>query len=1067
MKYTKTILLCLLIFSFRPGLNGQTYFRHYQVEDGLSNNAVICSVQDKNGFLWFGTKDGLNRYDGYSFKIFRYESGQPGCIGNNFIHSLYVDEKGILWVGTERGLYSYDPVMEGFKLLDGTGNDQISRMASDGKGNLWFISGFTLSRLHQPSGKLTYFTIEQYFEATSVATEPDGTLWASTPNGFLKRFNPASQNFSSFDVFKQSGSNVPRWIERIYCAGEGRIFVGTSYEGAKLFDAVKGTYKNIITHNEDKTALFVRNFMKISEQEYWIATESGIYIYNMKTSAVINLKKNQADNYSLSDNAVYTFTRDKEGGIWAGTYFGGVNYFPRQYTPFKKVIPYNGNNSISGNVVREIRQDHFGNLWIGTEDAGLNKIDNKTGVITQFKPTGKKGSISYSNIHGLLVHNNELWIGTFEHGIDVMNIVTGKVMRHYSTTTDTSLKSNFIYCVYQTASGQILIGTTIGAYSFDSSNKTFKQLPGMPLHVWYTSLLKDTRGVIWGTTFGNGVNYYDTRTQKSGNFRHDPLNKNSLGSDRVNCVFEDSDRNLWFATEGGLCRLDPVSNNFKRYTTHEGFPGNFIISILQDEKKNLWISTTKGLVCFDPATEHLTVYTRANGLLTDQFNFSSGFRDRDGRMYFGSSKGLISFEPREFVKDPFIPPIFITGFQVKNRDLLIDEKNSALKRSISFTDRLTLPYNESTFSIDFAALNYTAPETMAYAYRMEGLDKDWTILKTNRRAYFTGLAPGTYLFRVRASNSSGIWSPKEARLVVVVLPPWWTSWWAYAIYFVLTLAGIIYFIRIYHKRTEQKNRRKIELMEIAKEKEIFKAKIEFFTNVAHEIKTPLTLIKGPMEKVIRKAGDNPDIRSSLTIMERNTNRLIDLTNQLLDFRKTEIRGFSLNFIRVNISDLLEETYANFRPLAEQKNLLFELLLPPDAIYASVDLDALNKIFYNLFSNAVKYAKEKLFISMQMEGPGSFIIEWKNDGYLIPMEKKEKIFEPFFRLKETERQKGTGIGLALSRSLAELHKGRIELREPEYDLNVFRLTLPLHQENEPIISGEPAEEAIRVNVKEIL
>ncbi len=332
-------------------------------------------------------------------------------------------------------------------------------------------------------------------------------------------------------------------------------------------------------------------------------------------------------------------------------------------------------------------------------------------------------------------------------------------------------------------------------------------------------------------------------------------------------------------------------------------------------------------------------------------------------MYFGSVKGLISFNPDEFTQNRFMPPVYITGFQVNNKELGINEQGSSFPILCYKQTALHYPHTASTFSIDFAALSYTAPERTEYMYKMEGLDKDWTYLKANRKVYFTGLASGTYRFIVKAANSTGQWNSQPAQLQIRILPPFWASSWAYLLYALLLTGIILYIIRNYHRRTEEKNKRKIELLEHEKEKELYQAKIEFFTNVAHEIKTPLTLIKGPLEKVIRKADDLPDLRNSLQIMERNTDRLIDLTNQLLDFRQTEAKGFSLSFTVINISELLEETYANFKPLAEQRNLMFTLDLPAQALYTMADQDALNKILSNVFSNAIKYAGTRVQVQL--------------------------------------------------------------------------------------------------------
>jgi ligand-binding sensor domain-containing protein/signal transduction histidine kinase len=1045
----KVFILAIFLLIFSAAGGQSYYFHHFQVENGLSNNAVICSVQDKKGFLWFGTKDGLDRFDGYSFKIFRNDPDDKNSIGSNFIHTLFIDAADIMWVGTEKGLYKYNATTESFSLLPTPFIEQITDIKMDIRGNLWFISNFNLFKYYEPVKKLDQFAIPSWFQATSICTLPDSSVWISTSDGLLKKYNFKTNSFESFNMFGHSPKTVSNWIEKLYATHNGDILIGTSNQGVKLFDAHTQMYQDILTYNTDKTEIFARNFVQTTPEECWIATESGIFIYNMNTGKAINLHKEYNNPYSISDNAVYTFCLDKEGGIWAGTYFGGVNYYPKHPLAFTKYFPEKGKNSLSGNVVREVHQDKYGNLWIGTEDAGLNKFDTIAGLFSSFQPTGARDGISYTNIHGLLATGNELWIGTFEHGLDVMNIQTGKVIRHYSRNSDSnSLKSNFIYCIYQSGSGEIMLGTTIGAYRYNRTTDDFTPLKGFPLFNWYSSLLQDEDGTIWACTYGNGVHYYNTKTNKGGNFRYEGQDKNSLASDRVNSIFKDSNKNMWFATEGGLCKFDRQKNNFIRYTTQDGLPTNFILSLLEDSKKNLWISTSRGLVCFDPNTGQCTIYTRANGLLNDQFNFSSAFKDEKGRMYFGSVKGLISFHPDEFTKNNFTPLVYITGFQVNNKDLIINKKGSPLTKSITYTDKITLTHNQSTFSIDFASLSYTAPEMSEYAYKMEGLDKDWTYLKTNRKVYFTELTPGTYTFKVKAAIHNEGWKGPESSLIIEILPPWWASRWAWMAYLLLVSAIIWLLVRNYHRRVNEKNRRKIEILEHEKEKEIYQAKIEFFTNVAHEIKTPLTLIKGPMEKIMKRNGHVTDISGSLKLMEKNTNRLIELTNQLLDFRKTETKGFSLSFVKTNISALLEDTYNSFKVLAEEKNLIYQIGLPEKEIYAYVDTDAFNKILSNLFNNAIKYAQSVVQVKLDLVNEEkAFQIIMQNDGYLIPAEMKEQVFVPFFRMKEAGKQTGSGIGLSLSKSLTELHKGKLQLTEPHNGMNTFELTLPIHQEIE--------------------
>lgn len=1041
----------------RETLLGQSYyFRHYQVEHGLSNNTVTCSLQDRTGFLWFGTKDGLNRFDGYTFKTFRKTAGKPG-IGNNYIHTLYEDKEGTLWAGTEKGLYQYLKTSEEFRQVSALADRYIDKITEDSHGNFWFISGFALCRYEKKSGHLQYYDHREFFIATSLCTTADGTLWVGTADGQLKRYHPQTNTFSGFDLFQHSNAKANRWIECLYSTTDGYLLAGTSHTEIKTIDPYRLTYMDITLPNSGQADLFIRSILQTNRDEFWLGTESGVFVYNMKTGSCLHLKKDYNNPFSINDNAIYTFCRDREGGIWAGTYFGGLNYLPNQQTPFAKYYPKKDENSLSGNVVRELKKDQYGNIWIGTEDAGISKLNPATGQFTRFLPDGTKGGLSFFNIHGLLATKDELWIGTFQHGLDIMDIRTGKVVRHFDAGPQSGLPHNFIYCIYQTVSGEIWIGSPLGITSYNRAKNNFERLEGLPMWDFYTAVLEDQKGGIWAGTFGKGVHYYNRRTGKGETFTYNAKDSNSLGSDRVNAVFEDSQHTLWFATEEGLCKWNERTDNFTRYGTANGFPSDFILSILEDNERNLWVSTTKGLVRFQPSSGKLDVYTTANGLLSDQFNYSSAFKNADGRLYFGSVKGLVSFRPDEFSRGSYTAPVYLTAFQVNGKDAAIDSSGSLLKKSIVYTDNITLNHNQSTITIDFAALNFSAPETVQYAYQMAGLSKNWITLNRNRRVDFIGLAPGTYTFGVKALLSNSNWS-KETKLTITILPSWWVSQWARIGYVTLALLLVLWIVRYYHRRMEERNRRKIALlkvakekemleMELANEKELLEAKLEFFTNVAHEIKTPLTLIKVPLKKVLKKAGHIPEIENSLKIMDRNTDRLIELTGQLLDFRQTEMDKFQLSFEQVQVSELVAEACSGFTSLAEQNNISFSLRLPATPFVASVDEDAFHKIIYNLFSNAVKYASTNVRIALlpQSRSNDTFTIIVKNDGYLIRDELKEKIFEPFYRIPETGMQAGTGIGLALARSLTSLHNGTLELEPTEDNMNVFSLTLPILHE----------------------
>jgi signal transduction histidine kinase len=533
-----------------------------------------------------------------------------------------------------------------------------------------------------------------------------------------------------------------------------------------------------------------------------------------------------------------------------------------------------------------------------------------------------------------------------------------------------------------------------------------------------------------------GVFYYNPYTKERGHFFNDPQNPNSLTNNSVNTIFEDSNHCLWFSTEGGgLCKLSKDRKTLTSLTMKNGLPSNFVVKVLEDNKKTFWISTSRGLVNFNPANNRIVTYTKDNGLLSDQFNYNSGYKDAQGKLYFGSIKGMITFSPKDIVKEVTAAPIYITDFRVENKAQEIYGENSILKKSIIYTNELTLPYDKSSFNIDFAALSFVSPEMTVYSYFMKGLDKEWTEVKPNRKVYFTNLSPGKYVFKLKAFIN-GNWTKEEKRLSITILPPWWATIWAYLFYSIVIVSLIYYLLSSYHI-----------IIEDRKEKEIYEAKIDFFTNLAHEIRTPLTLIKGPVENLMEQVGDVPQIKDDVVMMDRNTNRLIALVTQILDFRKVESKSFSIDFINVNITELLRESYLNFAVLTKKRKLEYTIDCPTSPIFALVDEEALNKIFSNLLNNAVKFAHKKVAVRLSpiTQYSHNFTIEFENDGLSIPAEMKEKIFEPFYRLKES-KQEGTGIGLALARSLTELLNGDLYLKETFDGSIIFVLKVPIQPEN---------------------
>ncbi len=1038
MKTYRIFLILILSFSISEAQNHS--FKQLKVEDGLSHNSVISMLQDNNGFLWFGTKDGLNRYDGYNFKVFRNEPDNDNSLGSNFIRCLYQFD-GHIWVGTDTGLFQYNNRTESFKLIKSTKDQPILDIEGDSQGNLWFIAS---KNLHKYNLKNNEEEIYDQFYTSFVTSNNNGEVYVSSSDVFYK-YIPQNNSFKRIAFAENASPEHEIIITTIKAQGKDSVFIGTKNKGALLYN--KNTNKLSSLLKEKENPLFVREFLKKNDKELWIASESGIFIYNLQTGTYQNYKKNYNNPYSLSDNAIYSLVLDKEDGVWIGTYFGGVNYYPKQYTPIDRYFPRVGENSISGNAIREIIKDSFGNLWIGTEDAGLNKLDLKTGGFENYFSVRNNGNLSHYNIHGLLARNDELWIGTFEHGLDIMDINTGKIKDHFSTAKEEGgLRSDFILYIYKTKDKEIYVLTSSGIHKYKPETNSFEVVEGFPENYHYTTFIEDHQGVLWAGTYWDGLFYYNPKTKDKGFYRFDRKNKSSLSSNVINGLFEDSNNKLWVTTENGLNLYNPEKKNFNRFTTNDGLPSNVTYSILEDSDSNLWISTSNGLVEFNTVNKEIKVFTKSNGLLSDQFNYNSAFKNENGKMYFGSVNGLISFNPDKFIQNTYHPPIYITNIQIDNKDVSVKKENSPLDTSITFSERIKLDNTQSTFTLEFASLSYTAPGMTKYWYKLEGLNDNWISIGKNHKVSFNELPPGNYTFKVKALNSHGVLSNENSSLDIEILPPFLASNFAYVLYTTLLILILYFLLQYYHSYNRNKNNRRIEQLENEKEKEIYHAKIEFFTNIAHEIRTPLTLIKSPLEKLLKLNYKSPEVPKNLGIMEKNTSRLLNLINELLDFRKTEMKHVKLSFIKVNITQLIEETLFRFSQLVKEKNIHFNVIKKQAAIYAYVDEEATRKILSNLFSNAIKYCDNQVKVILDQNNT-HFEITIKNDGDAIPAELKQRIFEPFFRVPGESKKSGTGIGLSLAHSLAELHNGELFIENSDTSLNVFVLKIPLHQDNE--------------------
>lgn len=989
--------------------------------------------------MWFGTKDGLNRFDGYNFKTYRNKAGDAKSLGSNIINNLFVDKTGLLWISTLDGLYTYNSVNESFDLLAFTKGKDVAAVREDPHGDLWMILDFILYRYNRKTKQYTaYLGNKAGIRGTMM--DGNGDLWISSEDG-LAKYDFAKHSYTNYDLFAHSGIVSARSIEVMCSMGKDSMLIGT-HQGLKLFNKKTGGYRDLIRYSADHTDLFVRDILNNGGDEYWIATESGVYVYHHLRQTFTNLRKDIANPYAISDNAVYALFKDKEGSIWATTYFGGVNYCNPANSFFEKFFPNTSPGSLKGSAVREMVQGRNNDeLFIGTEDAGLNIFNPYT---LQFKSFNNGvANLSSTNIHGLLLNGHDLWIGTLDHGIDVFDLNTGGLIKHYlAGAKPGQLKENYVRVIYKTRAGQILIATPRGLYKYNAATDEFSLMGEFGHDIFVNAVYEDDQGTLWSAS-GNGLYFFNPANGNKGSYFYNARDVTSISSNTITSIFQDSRHQLWFTTEAGLNKYLPGSKNFVRYTVADGFPSNYMFKILEDDHGFLWITTTKGLVRFTSSTGKLNVYSTANGLLSDQFNYNSAFKDQAGRLYFGCIKGLIRFHPLSIPLSGPPPSVYIIGFQIDNQEVLLNDIHSPLKQSIIDAKKIELSSSQRSFSVDFAALSFIAPQSTKYAYKLDGLEKDWTYLNTNRKIYFTKLSPGTYTLKVKAAGSAGTWNPVETTLIIDIDPPFYASIWAYLFYVVISSVAIYYGFYTYHAQMQRKNKGKIDQLENEMAREIYQSKIEFFTNITHEIRTPLTLIKAPLEKAM-SSENLEEIRQNFALMQKNTNRLLSLTDQLLDFRKIEKEGLKLNFVKTDIPSLVTEIYTLFKTYTEGRLANYILILPSRMIYAYIDLEAFHKILSNLINNAVKYATN--FVQIELldvvaDAP-DFLIEVKNDGALIPASAHKDIFQPFFRMEDAEH-KGTGLGLPLAKSLAEIHNGTISL-VTDKRFNIFTISLPVHQ-----------------------
>lgn len=1048
VKYSYFLIISMLTYGLAYG---QTMnFKHYTITEGLSQNTVICIMQDRKGFIWIGTEDGLNRFDGYEFINYKQENGHPKSIRDNRITALLEDIDGKIWIGTSSGLNIFDRNTETFSLPSNkeafNSVEYVTSIVKDDKDDIWIGTFDGLKRYNRSSQSFEVYKLHPDKQPSElnkiyhISEGKDRTLWICGAEE-LKRFDLQSKKYIPLPSSLENHPVLKKSIVRHTSSdSDGNVWIGSVDNGLFIYDIKKDVLINYRKEEKPNSLLsnIVRTISFINDREVFIGTRDGLSIFDIHEKKFKNYDNDKYNPRSLSHNSVRSVLKDRSGNIWIGTYLGGLNLVSSSER-FSFISENIGNNpGLSYRVIGALADEQKGGFWAGTEGGGLNFVSQDMSGFKSFNLPGSHFNIFNNTIKALYSDGDSLWIGTY-NGLMLMNKRTNDIRAYPINST------RGVLAITRTSKGLWLGTNSRGLLLIDHVGKQtiFRNQPDNPKSISgnnVTALIKDDVGNLWIGT-DRGLNYFDGKAFTQ--FLHQDNDPRSLSSNNILSIYIDRKKRIWLGTKGGgLNLLDAKTNKFYALTEKQGLINNVIHAIQEDENGMLWVSTNKGIskIFFkeqhtpplSPGNFSITNYTHEDGLHSSQFSPNASFRDDKGVLYFGGINGIVYFNPSQIKESDNDPDIVFTDFLIRNKPANFDDDNSPLSQSINETEKITLSYNQAFITIKFAALSFLSPGKTQYAYKLKNFstDDDWNYVGNQRTATFTNLSAGKYILQVKATNNDGAWGKKIRSIEIIVLPPWWETWWAYLIYTAFAL-GLLYLFYFYSLRNAKlKNELLYEHLNREKEQELAEQKLNFFTNISHEIKTPLTLILAPLEKLINLNEGNNKVLNQLMLIKRNGDRLMYLIHQLLDFRKFETGNMKLQIAEENIVEICKEIVLVFKPYAQDKHIEIEFQSEESEIFAWIDADKMEKVIYNLLSNALKftpdYGKIILKIDITEKEQTEFIsIHVIDSGIGIHPDQLEKIFNQFEHYNENDNNRyGSGIGLSFSRALVELHHGHL-------------------------------------------
>jgi signal transduction histidine kinase/ligand-binding sensor domain-containing protein/DNA-binding response OmpR family regulator len=1064
-------------------------FMHIDSQSGFSGKSVFAIYQDSRNFLWFATDAGLNRFDGYNFKVFKTVDGDSLSISNNNIRSIVEDKNHNLWFGTENGLNRFNRNSETFTRFypqpgdsNSLSHNFISSLAVNPSGDLFVgTSGGGICRYSQKKGNFSRIDLLSVSGTrlggviSEVLPLDDGRICVLLDGHRVFTVNPENWAISKVTdlPIEQWGGNKKMFIyrDKIYVGGVNEIFVITISDNTLKKIPVPGKYGNVQG--------FISGIDIDADGILWIgSTNKGLFLFDPERSEIIgNLDYDEYDPSSVSGPDISSLFIDKTGKVWVGTWGSGVNYY---HPDISKFALYSNTQmdqqNLPSNKVNTFCQDGDGIVWIGTESGILSYETSKVGLVRN-QPSVL---LPADGVLSLCCDSkNTIWAGCYLTGLKKINPKTREVQTIPLLQSSTSIKKIIEY-----KPGIILLATMDqGVLQFNSSTgECEKFLSGETSFSFVNDLYLDAEKNLWISTL-NGLFCYDKLSGKIVNYSYDPAKPCSISVNHIKCSLQLSDGSMIVGTSEGLNILDNKRGEFKKINSKNGLQNDYICSIEQENSNRIWVSTLEGLSCitiksYEPLKFDIINYSVYEGIQPMGFRALASLNSKSGLMLFGGNKGVNYFFPDRIYTDKSEPVAVITRFRLNNVKIGINQEIDGriiLSKAINETKKIELRHDENNLSFNFAALNAVIPEKCIYKYKLEGFETEWNYtISTRRIISYTNLAPGQYVLKIRASNSDGSWSNVGVKLKIEVLPPFWKSRIAIVCYIALILVLLFFLRKIIISQERKTSEKKLAMQEAQRLHDMDMLKIKFFTNVSHEFRTPLTLIITPLEKILKDLRYK-ELEAPLQTVYRNSRRLLNLVNQLLDFRKMEVSGLKLSPTTGDIVDFLKEMVISFTDIAEKKQISFKFRSNIKELIMQFDHDKMEKIIFNLLSNAFKYTIEKGEIVVEIDyieqmkllsGDSSgekvhgneLQVKVKDSGIGIASDKLEHIFERFMQVDKTNKivEHGTGIGLSLTREFVILHGGKIWAESEEGKGSTFTFTIPLDnvtvksvQEDEPL------------------